>query len=165
MRIRVITCGGTIDKVYFDAMSEYQVGETNIGGVFAQIGLGVDHAVTSVMRKDSLDMTDTDRQAVRRAVEACDESYVLVTHGTDTMVDTARALVGIASKRVVLTGAMQPAAMRDSDAVFNIGFAMGVLVSAPADPASVMIAMNGRAFDPHHVRKNRSEGRFESTAD
>ena len=110
------------------------------------------------MRKDSLDLTEADRAAIVAAVRACDASRVLVTHGTDTMVETARALLAVRGKTVVLTGAMQPATQRDSDAVFNIGFAIGVLANAAP---GVYVAINGRVFEPEHARKNRTLNRFE----
>jgi len=110
------------------------------------------------MRKDSLDMTADDRQLVRDRIEASDSRLFLITHGTDTMPETAKTLAGLTDKVIVLTGSMTPARFRASDAEFNIGCAVGALFS---QPAGVFIAMNGRVFDGLAVRKNRALGRFE----
>lgn len=157
--LTVITTGGTIDKVYFDAKSDYQIGAPQIGEILSQLGVAFEFEVVPVLRKDSLDMDDADRAAIRRAVERQPHRHVLVTHGTDTMVETARALEGIAGKVIVLTGALNPARFQGSDAVFNIGCAVGAVQTA-AD--GVWIAMNGRVWDPQYVRKNREANRFES---
>ena len=103
-------------------------------------------------------MDDADRDLVRRTIAAQPHRHVLVTHGTDTMVETARALAGISGKVIVLTGALNPARFQGSDAVFNIGCAVGAI---QALPDGVYIAMNGRVWDPARVRKNREANRFE----
>jgi len=159
MNLHIITTGGTIDKIYFDAKSDYQVGEPVIGELLASMGVTFPYTVESAMRKDSLDLTDADRAHIHERVEACDEPRVLITHGTDGMVATGQALAGIAGKTIVLTGALQPAAFKSSDAIFNIGCAIGALQAA--DPG-VYIAMNGRLFDIDNVRKNVAENRFET---
>jgi L-asparaginase len=156
---KVITVGGTIDKVYFDAASQFEIGDPQIHRVLAGAGV-VDFEVAPLMRKDSLQMDDADREAVKQAVLASTCDHVLVTHGTDTMALTARHLGDVGGKTVVFTGAMQPARFHETDAIFNIGFALGTLMSA--EPG-VYLAMNGRVFDPHKVRKNRDEGRFEDS--
>lgn len=157
----VITTGGTIDKVYFDAKSDYQIGAPQIGEILSQLGVAFEFEVVPVLRKDSLDMDDSDRAAIRTAIERQPHRHVLVTHGTDTMVETARALAGIPDKVIVLTGALNPARFQGSDAVFNIGCAVGAVQTA-AD--GVWIAMNGRVWDPRRVRKNREANRFEEVA-
>lgn len=157
----VITTGGTIDKVYFDAKSDYQIGAPQIGEILSQLGVAFEFEVVPVLRKDSLDMDDSDRAAIRTAIERQPHRHVLVTHGTDTMVETARALAGIPGKVIVLTGALNPARFQGSDAVFNIGCAVGAVQTA-AD--GVWIAMNGRVWDPRRVRKNREANRFEEVA-
>jgi len=158
MDIKILTVGGTIDKIYFDAQSEFKVGEPQIGDLLQEANVSFDYSIQSLMRKDSLEMTEADRQLVREAVEQETTDRILITHGTDTMADTARALVGVEGKTVVLTGAMQPARLRVSDAIFNIGFAIAALQQlAPG----VYVAINGRVFDPAHVRKNWEEQRFE----
>jgi len=157
--LTVITTGGTIDKVYFDAKSDYQIGAPQIGEILSQLGVAFEFEVVPVLRKDSLDMDEADRAAIRQAIEQQAHRHVLVTHGTDTMVETARALAGIPGKVIVLTGALNPARFQGSDAVFNIGCAVGAVQTA-AD--GVWIAMNGRVWDPRQVRKNRAANRFES---
>jgi L-asparaginase len=158
MRIRVISTGGTIDKVYFDAASTYEVGEPQVGPVFRESNVTFEFIVESVMQKDSLAMTDDDRALIRARVEASPENLVLITHGTDTMTATAAALTDLPDKVVVFTGAMQPARFRNSDAVFNLGCAVGALQSLPP---GVYIAMNGQVHPAAAVKKNRAESRFE----
>lgn len=159
MTIRILTTGGTIDKVYFDQKSTFQVGEPQIAEVLREVNVTVPYTLTPLLRKDSLELTDADRLLVRQAVLAAEESRILLTHGTDTMVETARALQGIAGKTIVLTGAMQPARFRQTDAVFNIAAAF---TAVQLLPPGVYIAMNGRLFNPEQVRKNVAENRFES---
>jgi L-asparaginase len=159
--LTVITTGGTIDKVYFDAKSDYQIGAPQIGEILAQLGVAFEFDVVPVLRKDSLEMTDVDRQAIRAAVEQQPHRHILITHGTDTMVETARVLAGLAGKTIVLTGALNPARFQGSDAVFNIGCAVGAVQSLGD---GVWIAMNGRIWEPGHVRKNRAANRFEPNA-
>ncbi|MCE5231686.1 MAG: asparaginase domain-containing protein [Mizugakiibacter sp.] len=156
--LTIVTTGGTIDKIYFDAKSDYQIGAPQIGEILSQLGVAFRFEVVSILRKDSLDMAEDDRQLIRRTIEAQPHRHVLVTHGTDTMVDTARALTGIAGKVIVLTGALNPARFQGSDAVFNIGCAVGAVQTLPD---GVYIAMNGRVWDPMRVRKNRGANRFE----
>tara|TARA_R110000824_G_scaffold293761_7_gene482072 strand:+ start:849 stop:1328 length:480 start_codon:yes stop_codon:yes gene_type:complete len=155
--IDIFTTGGTIDKVYFDALSEYQIGATALPDILSENNVFVAHRVTQLMRKDSLELTDADRTAIHEAVAASDADKILVTHGTDTMVQTARVLSDIAGKTIVLTGAMQPATLRNSDAEFNVGFALAAVQTLPP---GVYIAMNGEVFDPAKVHKDRSAHRF-----
>ena len=157
-KLLIITTGGTIDKIYFDDKSDYQVGEPQISQILHAMHVAFDFEVSALMRKDSLHITDSDRQLIRAAVAASDAPQVLITHGTDSMVDTARELMGLAGKTIVLTGALNPARFRDSDAIFNIGCAVGAVQCLPA---GVYVAMNGKVWNPEHVRKNRSENRFE----
>jgi L-asparaginase len=154
----IIATGGTIDKIYFDDKSDYQVGEPQIAGTLHHMNVAFDYEVLALMRKDSLHMNDADRRAIRAAVEASDARHILITHGTDSMVETALALEGLEDRRIVLTGALHPARFRDSDAVFNIGCALGaVQCMAPG----VRIVMNGAVWDPHRVKKNVDKNRFE----
>jgi L-asparaginase len=156
--ISILAVGGTIDKVYFDAKSEYEVGPPNIEKVLAELNLSIGYTVTSLMRKDSLDLNDDDRAAIVRAVALAPTSRVLITHGTDTMILTAKALRAVSGKTVVLTGALEPALFKTSDAVFNIGCALGaVQVLGPG----IYIAMNGRVFREGTVRKNLALNKFE----
>lgn len=157
-RLLIITTGGTIDKIYFDDKSHYQIGEPQIGQTFAMQHVAFDWEINALMRKDSLHMTDADRAEIRRTVEASDAQHVLITHGTDSMVETARALAGLDGRRIAITGALHPARFRDSDAVFNIGCALGAVQSV--DPG-VWIVMNGCVWDPERVIKNVAANRFE----
>jgi len=156
----IITTGGTIDKIYFDDLSNYQIGEPQIGNTLTAMKVGFKFEVCALMRKDSLHITDDDRRLIREKVVGSDASHVLITHGTDTMVDTAMALADIAGKTIVLTGALQPARFRDSDAVFNIGCAVGAVQSLAQ---GVWIVMNGKAWKPGEVQKNRLKNRFETS--
>ena len=158
MLITFITTGGTIDKVYFDAKSAYEVGETVIEHVLRQGEVGFDYRITPLMRKDSLDLTERDRLRIRQAVETVEGDRVVITHGTDTMVDTARSLAGLSGKVIVLTGSLSPARFQGSDADFNIGLAVAAVQSRPA---GVYIAMNGLIFDAQKKKKNREANRFE----
>jgi L-asparaginase len=160
MKIRIYTTGGTIDKIYFDEKSEFQVGEPQIGELLREANITFDYEVVSIMRKDSLEMVDEDRRLIAGRIGADECGRILLTHGTDTMVETARALLDITGKTIVLTGAMQPARLRVSDAIFNIGYAIGAVQMLPA---GVYIAMNGRVFDPLQCRKNVEANRFEQT--
>ena len=156
--LTIITTGGTIDKIYFDDKSEFQIGDPQIGEILRTLGVAFTFEVIPAMRKDSLHMDDQDRALIREAIERQPHRHVLVTHGTDTMVETARALGGIEGKVIVLTGALNPALFRGSDAVFNVGCAVGAV---QALPDGVYIAMNGRIWDPARVRKNVEANRFE----
>jgi len=159
MQVKVFTTGGTIDKVYFDAKSQYEVGESNVQLLFKEMNVGFGYDVESILRKDSLDMIDADRAAILAKVQQEPCPKILITHGTDTMVETAKVLQQhVKGKTIALTGAMQPALFRNSDAVFNIGCALGVLL---ARDSGIYIVMNGMIFDPNHVRKNREANRFE----
>ncbi|NNC54655.1 MAG: asparaginase [Pseudomonadales bacterium] len=157
--MKILTTGGTIDKIYFDANSEFQVGEPQIVRLLQEANVSFAYDVESIMRKDSLDMTDADRALIAQRVADTRDDQIVITHGTDTMVDTATALLPIHGKTIVLTGAMQPARLQSSDAVFNIGCAV---TAAQMLPAGIYIAMHGRVFDPARTRKNLSAQRFEA---
>ena len=155
----IVTTGGTIDKVYFDAKSDYQVGEPQIGKILDDLGVAFRFHVIPLLRKDSLFINDDDRKLMRATIAAQNERCVLVTHGTDSMVETAKVLADITDKTIVLTGALNPARFEGSDAEFNIGCAVGAVQSlAPG----VYIAMNGHIWDPAKVRKNVEANRFEA---
>ena len=155
----VVTTGGTIDKVYFDDKSDYQVGEPQIGRILKELGVAFRFNVIPILRKDSLHIDDADRELMRAAIAAQPACHVLVTHGTDTMVETAKVLAQVGGKTIVLTGALNPAGFRGSDAEFNIGTAVGAVQSLPP---GVYIAMNGRVWNPARVRKNVAANRFEA---
>ena len=158
MKILIVTTGGTIDKVYFDAHSTYEIGEPHVPEILAASHVAADVVVVSLLRKDSLELTDEDRALIRRTVQEHERTRVIVTHGTDTMVKTGRALEGIPGKVIVLTGSLSPARFHNSDAVFNVGMAMAAV---QALPPGVYLTMNGRIFSPRRVRKNRELNRFE----
>ena len=157
-KLLIITTGGTIDKIYFDDKSDYQIGEPQISQILHAMHVAFDFEVSALMRKDSLHLDDNDRKLIRDVVAASAASHILITHGTDSMSETAAALQDIENKTVVLTGALNPARFRDSDAVFNIGCAVG---AAQSLPPGIYIVMNGKVWDPQHVRKNPRENRFE----
>ena len=157
-KLRIFTTGGTIDKIYFDAKSEYEVGEPQIGEILREMGVTFAFELSPLMRKDSLDMTVADRQRIHQAVQQCPEDHILITHGTDTMTETAAVLSDISGKTIVLTGALNPARFRGSDAIFNIGGAVGAVQSLAR---GIYIFMNGRVFQAGKVRKNREQNRFE----
>jgi L-asparaginase len=121
--------------------------------------VGFDYDVVPLLQKDSLDMTAADRSKLRSYVASDDSQRYVITHGTDTMVDTAEALTGLAGKTIVLTGALSPARFRSTDAVFNVGMAVAAVQTAAP---GVYIAMSGQVFAAGEVRKNRDENRFEA---
>jgi len=157
--LNILTTGGTIDKIYYDEQSDYQIGEPEIGRILRAMNVAFRWEIHALMRKDSLDLDDGDRGLIRESVTASADRHFLITHGTDTMVETAAALGEVGEKVIVMTGALNPARFIDSDAVFNIGCAVGAVQSLPT---GVWIAMNGRIWNPSQVRKNRAENRFEA---
>ena len=157
-KLLIVTTGGTIDKIYFDDLSHYQIGDPQIGEILHSMRVGFEFEVNALMRKDSLHINDGDRSLIRAAIAASDTGHVLITHGTDTMKETATALKGFENKTIVLTGALNPARFRDSDAIFNIGCAVGAVQSLQP---GVYIAMNGKVWNPDEVRKNVRANRFE----
>ena len=157
-KLLIITTGGTIDKIYFDDKSDYQIGEPQISQILHAMNVAFEVEVLALMRKDSLHLEQDDRMLIRDAILRSNVKHVLITHGTDTMVDTANVLKDVSDRTIVLTGALNPARFRDSDAVFNIGCAVGAVQSLPA---GVYIAMNGKVWNPDTVRKNRAANRFE----
>jgi L-asparaginase len=157
-KLLIITTGGTIDKIYFDDKSDYQIGEPQIGKTLNLMDVGFSFDICPLMRKDSLHLDADDRALIRAEVVRSETPHILITHGTDTMVETAIALMDIPGKTIVLTGALHPARFRDSDAVFNIGCAVGAVQSLPE---GVWIVMSGRVWAPGSVRKNVAENRFE----
>ncbi len=157
-KISIITTGGTIDKIYFDAKSEYEVGPPNIERVLGELNLALSYSITPLMRKDSLEISAEDRTAIRIAIMESENDLILITHGTDTMAETAEALLEIEKKTIVLTGALEPALFKTSDAIFNIGCALGAL---QALPPGAYIVMNGSIFNAGNVRKNLELNRFE----
>jgi len=155
----IVTTGGTIDKIYFDDKSDFQVGEPQIGRILEELGVAFRFNVIPILRKDSLHITEADRELLRATIAAQPARHILVTHGTDSMVQTANVLASLTDKTIVLTGALNPARFRGSDAEFNIGTAVGAVQCLPP---GVYIAMNGRIWNPSKVRKNVEANRFEA---
>lgn len=154
----IVTTGGTIDKIYFDDKSDYQIGAPQIGDILHALGVAFRFQVIPVFRKDSLHISVDDRKLIRHTIAAQTVKHILVTHGTDTMIETAHVLADITDKVIILTGALNPARFMGSDAVFNIGCAVGAVQTLTN---GVYIAMNGRIWNPACVRKNIAENRFE----
>jgi L-asparaginase len=158
MKIKFYATGGTIDKVYFDAKSEYQVGAPQVEEILKDSNVAFEWEVSSILQKDSLEMTDEDRQNIRDIIEKEPFEKIIITHGTDTMVETAKFLIGIPNKTIVFTGAMEPARSRYTDATFNVGCAIGAVQTLPF---GVYIAMNGCVYEADKVEKNYEAKRFE----
>ena len=158
--IKFFAVGGTIDKVYFDRLSTYKVGEPGVAGILQEANVSFAYECESILRKDSLYMTEKDRQKVYDRISGEECPLIVITHGTDTMVKTARKLKGMPGKVIVLTGAMQPARFKSSDAEFNIGAAV---TAVQLLPEGVYIVINGRVLDPDRIKKNRRLHRFEET--
>lgn len=156
--ILVLTTGGTIDKNYFDALSEYQIVDSGIAGLLAEARVALPIRVVELMRKDSLELTDADRALIAGAAREAPEQRIVVTHGTDTMTETAKVLAAeVPGKTICLTGALSPARFAETDAPFNLGMAFAAAqLAAPG----VWIAMSGQVFDGLKVRKDRAAGKF-----
>jgi L-asparaginase len=156
--ILVLTTGGTIDKNYFDALSEYHIVESGIPALLKEARVALPFRVVEVCRKDSLELTDEDRAAIAQAAHDAPELRIVITHGTDTMTETAKVLDREApGKTIVLTGALSPARFVDTDAPFNLGMAFAAAQTAAP---GVWIAMSGQVFDGLRVKKDRAAGRF-----
>jgi len=158
MFIKFVTTGGTIDKIYFDDLSQFEVGESQMQHILAEGLVGFEFDIVPLMHKDSLEFDDDDRKKLHDFIAEDDSDLYVVTHGTDTMPKTAEALRDLKDKTIVLTGALTPARFRTTDAMFNVG--MAVATAQVAKPG-VYIAMNGQVFEAGAVRKNRVENRFE----
>jgi len=159
--IRVLVTGGTFDKEYNELTGSLFFKDTHLAEMLRLGRSRIDVAVETLMMIDSLEMTGADRALIVGRCREAAESRILITHGTDTMVETAAALaaaVAVPNKTIVLTGAMIPYAFGSSDGLFNLGSALSFV---QALPAGVYIAMNGRCFDWDRVRKNRETGTFE----
>ena len=153
----ILTTGGTIDKVYFDDKSRYEVGQSIVGSLLTQAEVNHPHKIVEVLQKDSLELTDKDRTIIRQAIQLHPHQQIVITHGTDTMTDTARFLAGFPDRTIVLTGSLAPARFAMTDAMFNIGMAVATVQSKPA---GVYICMNGSVFDAGQVHKDRDKNAF-----
>ena len=160
--IRIFVTGGTFDKTYDEIRGRLAFGDTHLPEMLKLGRSRVEVSIRTLMMIDSLEMTDADRDLIVRNCAQCVESRIVVTHGTDTMVETAAVLAaGVTGKTVVLTGAMIPYDFGSSDGLFNLGSALSFVQVLPA---GVYIAMNGQHFAWDRVRKNRETGVFEPVA-
>ena len=159
MSIAILTTGGTFDKIYFDANSEYSIGEPCISSILDEGNVMSDYRVQSILKKDSLDITHSEREIIKKSVIGCEEERIIITHGTDTMIETAKFLEDVEEKTIILTGAMQPARFKKTDAIFNSGFAYACALSLEN---GIYIAMSGQIFNSYNVRKNIDLGKFEN---
>jgi L-asparaginase len=160
MAIRIFVTGGTFDKEYDEISGRLYFRDTHVPEMLRLGRSRVATTLSTLMMIDSLDMSDADRELIVSNCKNCPDDRIVVTHGTDTMVDTAAAIAsGVHGKTVVLTGAMVPYAFGSSDGLFNLGSALSF---AQALPAGVFVAMNGTAFAWDRVRKNKETGVFES---
>ena len=159
MKIKVFTVGGTIDKMYSEEKGtlNFSFGKQAVRELSdSKVKLNLEYDIERLLAKDSLEMNDEDRQLIKKACEGTIANKILITHGTDTMIDTARVLSVIPNKVIVLTGASQPYKFRESDAEFNIGVAIGALNILDQ---GVYISMNGRVYKWDKCEK-RSDGWF-----
>ncbi|CAB5502017.1 L-asparaginase [Bathymodiolus thermophilus thioautotrophic gill symbiont] len=160
MKIKFLITGGTIDKVYNELDGQLVFKKTQLVDMLNRAHSMVDTLSEVLFLKDSLEMNDADRSLILSKCLACEERAVVITHGTDTMVETAKLLgENIQDKTIVLFGAMVPYSVNQSDALFNLGFALS---SVQNQPLGVYIAMNGKLFDFDKVQKNRALGVFEN---
>ena len=160
MSIRVFVTGGTFDKEYDEIRGALDFVDTHLPEMLRRGRCGLDLEVRTLMMVDSLDMSDADRETIARNCLRAPEDRIVITHGTDTMVETGQALAAaVTGKTVVLTGAMIPYTFGSSDGLFNLGSALSFVQLLPP---GVYLAMNGRWFPWDNVRKNRKTGRFET---
>lgn len=158
--IRLFVTGGTFDKEYDELHGTLEFGDTHLPEMLEMGRCRLDVQVRTLMMIDSLDMTKADRELIARNCADVPEQRVVITHGTDTMTETARVLAArVRDKTIVLTGAMIPIAFGSSDGLFNLG---GALTAVQVLPPGVYVAMNGRIFTAGNVRKNRDTGMFEA---
>ena len=157
--LEILTTGGTIDKVYFDKKSNYEVGDPFVEELLRKMNVNISFKVKSLMKIDSLDMTDIHREEILNYIKNSNANNFLITHGTDSIVETAIYLKKISDKTIVLTGSLKPAVFIDNDAIFNVGSA---LTSAQILKNGVYIVINGQVFNPDNVRKNLEKNIFET---
>ena len=160
MKVRLMITGGTIDKFYNQSNGELEFEQTHFPEMIKRARIEVDIISEELLLIDSLDMVDSDRQLILDSCEKCEEEFILITHGTDTMCDTAKLLgERQINKTIVLFGSMVPYAVNNSDALFNFGCALGSLRLLES---GVYVAMNGRALHWSDVEKNRDLGVFQA---
>ena len=162
--IKILSTGGTIDKYYAPLLGNLALGAPAAANVLTRASVTTPYQVEMVLQKDSLEITEDERDAICERIITEPVSRIIVTHGTDTMINTARLLAqkikpSAWNKTVLFTGAMVPDSYGHSDAAFNIGFAFAMVQMLPP---GIYVAMNGEIFDPFHVRKNHENGCFET---
>ena len=159
MKIVFIQTGGTIDKDYPKLTKGYafEIGEPAVKRILEKVNPNFEFEIISVLKKDSLDITEEDREKIYQACQKTNSDKIIITHGTDTMIETAKKLSGIKDKIIILTGAMRPEKFKDSDADFNLGTAIGALNVLEK---GVYIAMNGRIYSWDKVKRNLENGQF-----
>ena len=157
--LEILTTGGTIDKVYYDKKSNYEVGDPFVEELLHKMNVNISFKVKSLMKIDSLEMTDIHREEILNYIKNSNSINFLITHGTDSIVETAIYLKKISDKTIVLTGSLKPAIFIDNDAIFNVGSA---LTSAQILKNGVYIVINGQVFNPDNVRKNLEKNIFET---
>jgi L-asparaginase len=155
--ILVLTTGGTIDKQYFDAKSQYEIADTTVRKLLETARVTHLHYVEEILRKDSLQLTSGDRLQIIDHVRKAPFNRIVITHGTDTMTQTARALTQIRDKTIVLTGALSPSRFSESDAAFNLGMAFATAQTAAP---GVYITINGAVFRGDQVVKDPTTSTF-----
>jgi len=157
MKIKIFTTGGSMDKFYSTLESDFIVGEPQAAAILHDANATLEFEVESLLKKDSLQITDEDRAMILERVSRDPNRLIVLTHGTDTMITTAKLLTQVRGKTIVLTGAMQPAAFKTTDAYFNLG---GAIIAVQTLPEGVYLVMNGQVFDPNNARKIVEENRF-----
>ena len=159
MKIIFIQTGGTIDKDYPKNKKGYafEITEPAVERMLKRLSPAFDYEIVSLLRKDSLDLTADDREKIYATCLAADGDKIIVTHGTDTMIETAHFLSSIKNKLIILTGAMKPEKFTDSDAPLNLGVALGAISLLKE---GVFIAMNGRVYPVDEVARNPETGQF-----
>ena len=159
MAVRIFITGGTFDKEYNELNGELFFKDSHLPEMLRLGRCKVDVDIRTLMMIDSLEMTDEDRELIARHCETCEENQIVITHGTDTLTDTAKILANkVRDKTIVLTGAMVPYKFGSSDGLFNLGSALAFVQTLPG---GVYIAMNGKCFNWNNVRKNKQTGMFE----
>lgn len=159
MSIRIFITGGTFDKEYNELNGELYFKDTHMQDLLEMGRCRVDTEIRTLMMIDSLEMTAEDRELIAYQCQQCDETQIVITHGTDTMSETAKVLAQkVTNKTIVLFGAMIPIKFGSSDGLFNLGSALAFVQTLPP---GVYVAMNGRYFNWDNVRKNKQTGRFE----
>jgi len=160
MPIRIFVTGGTFDKEYNELNGELYFKDTHLHEMLRLGRSKLELEITTLMMMDSLDMNEQDRQTIAKACMDVSEKKILITHGTDTMPETAALLAGLnKDKTIVLTGSMVPYKFGSSDGLFNLGSALAFVQTLPP---GVYVAMNGKIFEAENVRKNKAKGEFES---